>query len=108
MISPEGCSTILFGSAASAPRAAEQLRLTSADLLALGVVDGVITEPEGDARADHARTADHVRSALLAVLTEFDALGPRELVEQRYKRFARFGDPVQQPRLVEVDTHEGQ
>ena len=52
VISPEGCSTILFKDAAQAPRAAEALRLTAPDLLRLGVMDAVVPEPEGGAHTD--------------------------------------------------------
>ncbi|MER6815158.1 acetyl-CoA carboxylase carboxyl transferase subunit alpha [Spirillospora sp. NPDC000708] len=98
VISPEGCSTILFGSAEAAPRAAEQLRLTPPDLLRLGVVDGVIREPGEGAHAEHLATADRIKAALLEGLDELDALsareGPGALVEARYRRYARFGDPA--------------
>ena len=52
VISPEGCSTILFKDAAQAPRAAEALRLTAPDLLRLGIMDAVVPEPEGGAHTD--------------------------------------------------------
>lgn len=97
VISPEGCSTILFGSAAAAPRAAEQLRLTPPDLLRLGVVDGVIREPGEGAHADHLATADRIKAALLEQLDALAALtaeGPGPLVEARYRRYAGFGDPA--------------
>ncbi len=45
VISPEGCATILFKDAASAPRAAAALRITAPDLLGLGVMDAVVPEP---------------------------------------------------------------
>ena len=52
VISPEGCSTILFKDAAQAPRAAAALRMTAPDLLRLGVMDAVVPEPEGGAHTD--------------------------------------------------------
>ena len=52
VISPEGCSTILFKDAAQAPRAAEALRLTAPHLLRLGVMDGVVPEPAGGAHTE--------------------------------------------------------
>lgn len=91
VISPEGCSTILFGSADSADRAAGALALRPADLLRLGVVDGVVTEPDGGAHTDAAGTAANLRAALVPRLTRLAALAPAELVQRRYRRFERFG-----------------
>jgi acetyl-CoA carboxylase carboxyl transferase subunit beta len=44
VIAPEGAAAILERDASKAPELAERLRLTSADLLALGIVDAVVTE----------------------------------------------------------------
>jgi len=52
VISPEGCSTILFKDASAAPRAAKALRITSPELLRLGVMDAVVPEPAGGAQTD--------------------------------------------------------
>src|SRR5262249_25900093 len=52
VISPEGCAAILWRDPAATPRAADALKLRAADLLALGVVDGVLPEPEGGVDAD--------------------------------------------------------
>jgi acetyl-CoA carboxylase carboxyl transferase beta subunit/acetyl-CoA carboxylase carboxyl transferase alpha subunit len=91
VISPEGCSTILFGRADAADRAAESLRLRPADLLRLGVVDGVVPEPDGGAHTDVQRTALAVRDALAAALARHDGVPGAVLVERRYRRFERFG-----------------
>src|SRR5947199_8579908 len=49
VISPEACSSILYRDAAKAERAADSLKLTAKDLLAVGVVDELIPEPPGGA-----------------------------------------------------------
>ncbi len=49
VISPEGCAAILWRDGAQAPEAAQALKLTSKDLLKLGLVDAVIPEPLGGA-----------------------------------------------------------
>jgi acetyl-CoA carboxylase carboxyl transferase subunit beta len=99
VISPEGCSTILFKSAAAAPRAAEALRLTAPDLLRLKIMDAVIPEPEGGAHTDHLAAAANLKAGLIACLRELLVLSPEQLIEQRYKRFRLFGTPGQQPVL---------
>ncbi|WP_211239844.1 acetyl-CoA carboxylase carboxyltransferase subunit alpha [Jiangella gansuensis] len=91
VISPEGCSTILWGSATRAPEAAAALRLTAPDLLELGVVDEVVLEPDGGAHRDPAGTVERVGEAVAAALDQLSALSPDELVEQRYTRFDAYG-----------------
>ncbi|MGJ7908317.1 acetyl-CoA carboxylase carboxyl transferase subunit alpha [Actinopolyspora sp. H202] len=97
VISPEGCSTILFGSAEHAATAAESLRITAPDLVRLGVMDGVVAEPPGGAQADHVGTASNVRAALLETLRELAEYTPDELLEQRRARIAAIGEPRTQP-----------
>jgi acetyl-CoA carboxylase carboxyl transferase subunit beta len=99
VISPEGCSTILFKDAAAAPRAATALRITSPELLRLGVMDAVVPEPDGGAHADAATTGANLRAALVATLDELLRLEVGELLAQRYERFRKFGAPGRQPVL---------
>ncbi|SDU39561.1 acetyl-CoA carboxylase carboxyl transferase subunit [Jiangella alkaliphila] len=91
VISPEGCSTILWGTAAKASTAAAALRLTAPDLLDLGIVDGVVDEPAGGAHTDPSATADNLARALGAALAQLSRLSPDELVADRYSRFRAFG-----------------
>ena len=70
VISPEGCSTILFKDAAQAPRAAAALRVTAPDLLRLKIMDGIVPEPEGGAHADHLGAARNLKTAIVASLRE--------------------------------------
>lgn len=101
VISPEGCSTILFGSADEAGRMAELLRLRAPELLRLGIVDGVVPEPPAGAHTDRVATTDAVRDALRSCLRELDLDGA-ELLAQRYERFRRFGDPLTNPTPAEA------
>jgi acetyl-CoA carboxylase carboxyl transferase subunit alpha len=95
VISPEGCAAILWKSGDKAPEAAEALKLTSKDLLRLGLVDGVIGEPLGGAHRDNKGAVDRVRAQLEAWLTELKALPKEELMEQRYHKFRHMGTPVE-------------
>ncbi|MFY1636346.1 acetyl-CoA carboxylase carboxyl transferase subunit alpha [Solwaraspora sp. WMMB335] len=90
VISPEGCAAILFHDRAAAPRAAAALRLTAADLLRLGVVDGTVAEPPGGAQRDPVGAAERVRTALLAVLPALLALPVPQLLHGRARRFRRY------------------
>ncbi len=91
VISPEGCATILFKDAASAPRAAEASRLTAGELLKLGVADELVPEPAGGAHTDVAATAAALKDALKRHLDAFIGVSGVELVERRYARFRAFG-----------------
>ncbi len=91
VISPEGCAAIRWRAGKQGARAAEALRLSAPDQLALGIVDAVLPEPPGGAHRDW----DAAAAALSAALREnLDALGgvsPAELIRQRGERFRRFG-----------------
>jgi acetyl-CoA carboxylase carboxyl transferase alpha subunit/acetyl-CoA carboxylase carboxyl transferase beta subunit len=91
VISPEGCATILFKDAASAPRAAEASRLTARDLLELGVADELVAEPPDGAQADPAATAARLKEALIRNLDMLAGRAGRDLVDERYARFRAFG-----------------
>jgi len=103
VISPEGCSTILFKDAAQAPRAAEVLRLTAADLLRLGIMDAVVPEPEGGAHTDAAAAAANVKAAIVSTLSELLDTPTEKLLESRYDRFRKFGAPGRQPTLPPIE-----
>jgi len=107
VISPEGCSTILFGDAAAAPRAAAALRVTAGDLLRLRVLDGVVREPEGGAHTDPATAAASLRGAVATGLAELLELEPGTLLERRYDRFRAFGEPGRQPVLQPIEEPDG-
>jgi acetyl-CoA carboxylase carboxyl transferase subunit alpha len=91
VISPEGCSSILWRSADSAQDAAEALKLTAQDLLRLGIIDGIVPEPLGGAHRapEHAIAAlgDAIEEALRA-LASVD--GPA-LRAQRREKFLAMG-----------------
>jgi acetyl-CoA carboxylase carboxyl transferase subunit beta len=102
VISPEGCATILFKDAASAPRAAAALRITATDLLALGIMDAVVPEPEGGAHTDASAAGANLKAALVSTLRELLGKSPEELLDERYDRFRKFGAPGRQPVLPPI------
>lgn len=94
VITPEGCAAILWKDATKAAEAAARLKITATDLLELGVVDGIVSEPTGGSHRDHAEAARYLEAALLKTLTELEALDGDELREDRYARFRRLGAHV--------------
>jgi acetyl-CoA carboxylase carboxyl transferase alpha subunit/acetyl-CoA carboxylase carboxyl transferase beta subunit len=103
VISPEGCSTILFKDAAQAPRAAAALRVTAPDLLRLRIMDAIVPEPEGGAHTDHLAAAQNLKTAIVACFEELFPLAPDDLVAKRYERFRMFGAADLQPVLPRVE-----
>lgn len=95
VISPEGCAAILWKSGDKAPEAAEALKLTSKDLLRLGLVDKVIEEPLGGAHRDPKGAVDRVKQQIVDWLTELQAIPLNDLLAQRYAKFRRMGTPLQ-------------
>jgi acyl-CoA carboxylase subunit beta len=103
VISPEGCSTILFKDAAQAPRAAAALRVTAPDLLRLKIMDAIVPEPEGGAHTDHLVAAQNLKAAIVSCFEELFPLAPDELVAKRYERFRMYGSADVQPVLPKLE-----
>jgi acetyl-CoA carboxylase carboxyl transferase subunit beta len=93
VISPEGCSVILWGNAAAAPQAAEALRVRAPDLLELGIIEGIVPEAGGGAHIDPVGTAANLKEALVTTLNELLPVEPQALLAARYQRFRHFGSP---------------
>jgi acetyl-CoA carboxylase alpha subunit len=103
VISPEGCSTILFKDAAQAPRAAAALRVTARDLLQLKIMDAIVPEPEGGAHTDPLAAAQNLKTAIVTCFDELFKLKPDDLVAKRYERFRMFGAAGRQPVLERLE-----
>lgn len=91
VISPEGCASILFKDAAKADKAAEALRITAQDALALGIIDTVIKEPEGGAHRSLDLTAVALKKQISKDLKELSMLSGDELREHRMQKFFEMG-----------------
>ncbi len=91
VISPEGCASILWRDGKQGARAAEALRLTAPDLLALGIADTVMPEPVGGAHRDWDAAAATLAAALRENLAALSGVAPAELVRLRGERFRRIG-----------------
>jgi acetyl-CoA carboxylase carboxyl transferase subunit alpha len=91
VISPEGCAAILWKDQEKKAEAAEAMKLTAPDLLALGVVDEIIPEPPGGAHTDPAATCRRVGDVIERALGELTRLPVQELIAQRYQKFRGLG-----------------
>lgn len=97
VISPEGCAAILWKkegdlNVGDFSRAADALKMTAQDLLNFKVIDGVIPEPHGGAHRNPEETAKNIAEHLAAAFEELKTRTPGKLLEERYKRFRRIGN----------------
>jgi acetyl-CoA carboxylase carboxyl transferase subunit alpha len=91
VISPEGCASILWRTADKASDAADAMKVTAADLKALGVVDRIISEPLGGAHRDPAAASETLRDAIGEELDSLAPLTPDALRAQRRAKFLAIG-----------------
>src|SRR3954451_11827864 len=91
VISPEGCASILWRTADKAPDAAEAMKITAQDQLALGVIDRIVPEPLGGAQRDPDAAIGSLKGAILEELDGCSKLGPNELRAQRRAKFLAIG-----------------
>jgi len=92
VISPEGCSSILWKSAKHAEDAAEAMGITSKRLKELNLIDKIIKEPLGGAHRDVDATAKNIKNFLAESVEFFEKEPLDKLLEQRYVRLMSFGN----------------
>ena len=91
VIPPEGCAAILWRDASRKVAAAEALKITAPDLLALGVIDEIVKEPVGGAHTDPAAAAALLDPLLRRALDASAALDVETRLNQRYDKFRKMG-----------------
>ena len=91
VISPEGCASILWKSAAKAPEAAETMGITAHRIKALGLVDRIVSEPVGGAHRDYKLMAQSLKKALADALRQFKDVKPADLKAARLERLLSYG-----------------
>lgn len=91
VISPESCSSILWRSWEYKEQAAEALKLTAKDMLAHGLIDGVVKEPLGGAHNDMKGAAAELKKVLMKELKALNKLKPESRIEKRIDKFSQMG-----------------
>ncbi len=89
VISPEGAASILWRDAARAQDAATGMKITAQDLLRLGVIDRIVSEPVGGAHRDPADAILRAGNALEGALAELAGLSPQELRDKTGRKVPR-------------------
>jgi len=92
VISPEGCAAILFRTSEKAPAAARALRITAPEQVALGVVDGIIAEPESLSAESTITLARAMWEKVSATFDELESMSDlNALLDARYARYRAYG-----------------
>ncbi|XP_043707178.1 acetyl-coenzyme A carboxylase carboxyl transferase subunit alpha, chloroplastic-like [Telopea speciosissima] len=89
--SPEACAAILWKSAKAAPKAAEKLKITAAELYKLKISDGIIPEPLGGAHADPSWSSQQIKTAVVEAMDELLKMDTQELLNHRMLKFRILG-----------------
>ena len=87
VISPEGCASIMWRDATKRAKAAEALKTTSADVLAMGCVDDVVPEPPGGAHLDPEEAARMLDEKLTWHLNELKDMSADACLAARRSKF---------------------
>jgi acetyl-CoA carboxylase carboxyl transferase subunit alpha len=91
VISPEGCSAILWNDPAKVEAATKALKITSSDLKELDLIDDVIDEPLIGAHRDKEGSAEALKSYFLQAVEHLKTLSDAERLEKRYNRLVGMG-----------------
>ncbi|HXC30709.1 MAG TPA: acetyl-CoA carboxylase carboxyltransferase subunit alpha [Stellaceae bacterium] len=96
VISPEGCASILWRSGDNAQDAAEALKLTAQEMLRLGVVDQIVSEPLGGAQRAPQEAIARLGEAVDEALRPLARLDGETLRRQRRQKFLAMGSIIPQ------------
>ena len=91
VISPEGCATILWRDPKKTLEAAEAMKLSSKDLLNLGIIDEIIKEPIGGAHRDKELCLVNIKNAIKKNLEEFQGMTREDIFFHRKNKFLSIG-----------------
>jgi len=91
VISPEGCSAILWNDPTKVEAATKALKITSEDLKSLDLIDDVIDEPLIGAHRDKIGAAKVLKEYFLSSVDSLRKLSDAERLEKRYNRLVGVG-----------------
>jgi acetyl-CoA carboxylase carboxyl transferase subunit alpha len=91
VISPEGCSAILWNDPSKVETATKALKITPDDLLKHGLIDDILDEPLIGAHRDKKSAAEAIKKYFLENVKALEELSTDELLEQRYKKLTSVG-----------------
>ncbi|GHO48009.1 acetyl-CoA carboxylase carboxyltransferase subunit alpha [Ktedonospora formicarum] len=90
--SPEAAASILWRETSFAPQAAEAMRISAREIIATGIIDGLVPEPVGGAHRNPVLTASFLKTALKEHMADIKKYSIEELLEMRYQKFRSIGN----------------
>ena len=90
VISPEGCSSILWKSSDFAETASNSLKITAKDCLELKIIDRIIDEPIGGAHRHFDKVSNDLKVALIKSIEDLKLLSKDELIKKRNNRYLNY------------------
>tara|TARA_Y100000590_G_scaffold61510_1_gene65674 strand:+ start:66 stop:1166 length:1101 start_codon:yes stop_codon:yes gene_type:complete len=105
VISPEGCASILWRDPTKALEAAEAMKLSSKDLLELGIIDEIISEPTGGAHRDRELCIINLKESIQKNLNEMESMTRDEIFSHRKSKFLSIGRSKGFTSNVELDKN---
>ena len=90
VISPEGCSSILWKSSDFAETASNSLKITAKDCLELKIIDRIIEEPVGGAHRHFEKVSDDLKVALIKSIEDLKLISKDDLIKKRNNRYLNY------------------
>lgn len=90
VISPEGCSSILFNNIEKTTEMANSLNISAKKLYKLGIIDDIISEPIGGAHRNFKSTMINTKNVLFKEISLLIKTDKTELINNRYKKYRYF------------------
>ncbi|SNY90855.1 acetyl-CoA carboxylase carboxyltransferase subunit alpha [Cohaesibacter sp. ES.047] len=94
VISPEGAASILWRDSTKAQEAATNMKITAQDLMDLGIIDRIISEPVGGAHRAPAKIIERTGNMIADCLEEFDGKTAAEIRQLRREKFLAIGSKL--------------
>ena len=91
ILSPEGFASILYKDASKSQEAADKMKITSKELKKLGVIEGIVKEPESGAQEDFEKVCKDLKNMILKDINILSKKSQNDLIEQRYEKYRKIG-----------------
>jgi len=91
VISPESCSSILWHSWDYKEQAAEALKLTADNMMEMGLIDGIVPEPQGAAHLDPDGMAKNLKAHIKKQIAELSKMSADRRIKQRIEKYRNMG-----------------
>jgi acetyl-CoA carboxylase carboxyl transferase subunit alpha len=94
VISPEGAASILWRDSTKAQDAATNMKITAQDLMRLGIIDEIVTEPVGGAHREPTAAIEATGAAIAAALDDLRGLDREQIRRRRREKFLEIGRSI--------------